>query len=145
MSGLNKVLVIGHLGRDPEVKNGVGGMTIAKFSVAVSHRKKDGAEDVEWINIVTFGKTAEACGQYLAKGRLVYVEGRLSTSSYQKEGESSKRYSTEVLADRVDFLGKAPADARADNNAAPAWGGNKAKPEKAGFKDPDFTDDDMPF
>lgn len=103
---VNKVILIGRLGQNPDMKNTASGMAIAKLNVATSRRVKKGeewVEETEWHRVTTFGKTAEACGRFLEKGRQVYVEGRLQTSSYEKDGE--KRYSTEVVADTVQFLG----------------------------------------
>lgn len=108
MASVNKVILIGNLGRDPEVKYTPSGTAVANFSVATSdsYMDKDGnkQEKTEWINAVVWGKQAELCGQYLSKGRQVYIEGRLQTRSYDDK-EGNKRYVTEVVAQRVQFLG----------------------------------------
>jgi single-strand DNA-binding protein len=147
MSDLNKVMLIGRLGRDPEMKQTANGMAITKFALATGRKVKKGdvyEDETEWHNVVCFGKTAEFVERYLTKGRQVFVEGRNSTSSYQKEGEATKRYSTDVIADRVDFLDKAP-EGSAQGGGAPA---PKSTPKQGGFGDPDSfngTDDDIPF
>src|SRR3954470_3306475 len=105
MAGVNRVTVIGNLGKDPETKFSSAGKAICKFSVAVNEKYGD-KEHTEWFNVTVFDKQAEACGQYLAKGRQVYVEGRQRTSEYEKNGE--KKFWTEVIADRVQFLGSKP-------------------------------------
>lgn len=99
---INKVIIIGNLGRDPETRDTRSG-TVVRLSVATAYRPRDGEEQTEWHRVTVFGKQAEACARYLSKGRQVYVEGRLHTSSYEKNGE--KRYSTEIIAERVQFLG----------------------------------------
>lgn len=102
---LNKVMVIGNLGQDPELKT-FGGQPCCKFSVATSEKWKDkqgqAHERTEWHRVTVWGKTAENCAKYLAKGRKVYVEGKLQTSSYDKEGQ--KHYSTDIIAQTVQFL-----------------------------------------
>jgi single-strand DNA-binding protein len=108
MSGsVNKVILIGNLGRDPEVKFLDGGRAVCNFSVACNETWKDKEgqkqERVEWVNIVAWGKLAELCGQYLKKGRQCFIEGKLQTDKYDKDG--STRYSTKVVASEVTFLG----------------------------------------
>lgn len=104
---VNKVMVLGRLGRAPEIKHTQTGQTVANFSVATSESwmGKDGVkqEKTEWHKVVVWAKLAELCGQYLGKGSLVFVEGKLTTRSWEgKNGET--RYSTEILADQVRFL-----------------------------------------
>ena len=104
---LNKVQLIGNLGKDPELSYTPSGVAVAKFSIATGERWKDQEgnmqERTDWHNIVVWGKQAESCGQYLAKGRQVYVEGSIRTRSYEKDGV--KRYVTEIVAQRIQFLG----------------------------------------
>jgi single-strand DNA-binding protein len=106
---VNKVILIGNLGKKPELRYTPGGQAVANFTLATNERwgGKDGQpaqERTEWHRIVTFGRTAENCGQYLDKGRSVYVEGRLQTREWtDKEGQ--KRYTTEIVANTVQFLG----------------------------------------
>jgi single-strand DNA-binding protein len=139
MAGVNKVIIVGNLGRDPEVRYSNSGMAICKLSVAVTERVKDGDEwkdSTEWFRVTLFGKTAENAGQYLQKGRSVYVEGRLKTEKY-KDKEGVEKTSTEVVANTIQFLG---------------GGGERVVPDKAeekrasAAKKTDAVDDsDLPF
>jgi single-strand DNA-binding protein len=108
---LNKVMIIGYLGRDPETRALLNGQLIGNFSVATTERFTDRAgtkqEHTEWHSVVAFGRLAEMCGKYLAKGRQIYVEGRLRTREYDSK-DGGKRYRTEIIAQRVQFLGAAP-------------------------------------
>lgn len=108
MSGINKAIIIGRLGADPEVKTVANGNTVARLSVATSENwnDKDGQkqERTEWHRIVVWGKLAELCGKYLNKGRQVYVEGRLQTRSWE-DPQGNKKFSTEIVANTVQFLG----------------------------------------
>ena len=107
MAGVKKVILVGRLGQDPEVKT-VGDTQVANFSIATSEKwTKDGEtkESTTWHAIVVWGKLASLCGQYLAKGREVYVEGRLQNRSWEKDGQTF--YKTEVKAETVQFLGSA--------------------------------------
>ena len=104
---VNKVILIGNLGKDPEVRFTNNGRAVARFPIATSEVWKDAngsrQERTEWHNIVVWGKQGETCGQYLAKGRQVFVEGSIRTRSYEKDG--SKRYMTEIVAQNIRFLG----------------------------------------
>ena len=105
---VNKVILIGNLGRDPEVRFTPNGRAMAKLAVATSERWTDQQgqrqERTEWHNVVVWGKQAETCGQYLAKGRQVFVEGSIRSRSYDDK-DGNKRYITEVVARAVRFLG----------------------------------------
>jgi single-strand DNA-binding protein len=108
MSSINKVILIGNLGMDPETSYTPAGLAVARFSIATSDTWKDKTtgdknSKTEWHRVVAFGKLAEICGQYLTKGKQVYIEGRLQTSSYEKDGE--KRYSTDIIANEMRMLG----------------------------------------
>ena len=113
---LNKVTLIGHLGQDPEIRSLPSGQAVGRFSLATDepYTDKDGKrqEHTEWHQVVTFGKVAETCGKYLAKGRQVYVEGRLRTREYDAKNNGGKRQRTEIVAIRVQFLGTPPTDAK---------------------------------
>lgn len=104
---VNKVILLGRLGQDPEQKYLPNGGEVSNFSVATSEKwtDKNGQkqESTEWHRIVAYGKTAELCNKFLAKGRQVYLEGRLQTRSWEKDGE--KRYATEIVAQVVQFIG----------------------------------------
>jgi single-strand DNA-binding protein len=108
MASVNKVILIGNLGRDPELRYTQGGQAVANFTLATNERfsSKDGEkqERTEWHRIVAWGRTGELCAQYLSKGRSVYLEGRLQTREWEdKEGQ--KRKTTEIVATTVQFLG----------------------------------------
>jgi single-strand DNA-binding protein len=143
MAGINKVIIIGRLGNDPEVRYTPSGAAVTKFSVATSEEWKDKnsgekKERTEWHRITAWGKLGEICGEYLAKGRQVYVEGRLQTSSYDDK-EGVKRYSTEIVASDVQFLG-----GREPGSGRPTSGGAPPRDMGAG-QGPPPGDDDIPF
>ena len=106
MAGLNRVQLIGHLGKDPEARYTPTGKQVVKFSLAVSNRwKKDGdvQEFTEWVNIEAWGRLAEICNEYLRKGSLVYIEGRLKTDKYQDASDTT-RYFTKVVVQHLQML-----------------------------------------
>jgi single-strand DNA-binding protein len=110
MASVNKVILVGNLGKDPEVRFTPGGKAVCKFPLATTERWSNGEgqhERTEWHNIVVWGRSAENCGQYLAKGRQIYLEGSLRSRSYDDK-EGNKRYVTEIVAQRVQFLGVKP-------------------------------------
>jgi len=123
--GVNKVILIGNLGADPEVRFIPAGQAVANFRIATSDTWTDKTgqkqERTEWHRIVVWGKTAENCGEYLKKGRQVYVEGRLQTREWTDK-ENRKNYTTEVVAHDVKFLGPKPDDAEADAGSPPPEG-----------------------
>jgi single-strand DNA-binding protein len=143
MAGINKVIIIGRLGNDPEVRYTPSGSAVARFSVATSEEWKDKVsgekkERTEWHRVTAWGKLGEICGEYLAKGRQVYVEGRLQTSSYDDK-DGVKRYSTEIVASDVQFLGS-----RESSGGRPTSGG-PAPREMNAERSPAPGDDDIPF
>ena len=107
MAGVNKVIIVGNLGRDPELRYTQSGQPVCNLAVATSrrytNRNQEAVEETEWHRVVVWGKQAEHCNNYLSKGRQVYVEGRLKTSSYDRDGQ--RHYSTDVIAEPVQFLG----------------------------------------
>jgi single-strand DNA-binding protein len=108
--GVNKVILIGHLGADPEVRYTANGSAVARLRLATTESYVDKSgnrqEITEWHTVTAWGKLAETCGQYLAKGKQIYIEGRLRTTSYEKDGV--KRYTTEVVARDMLMLGSPP-------------------------------------
>lgn len=129
MSSVNKVIIIGHLGRDPEMKYLPSGQAVANFSVATdeSYKDKDGqkVEKTEWHRITVWGKQAEFCGNFLAKGRLVYVEGKLETRKWTDK-DGVEKYTTEIKAERVQGLDRKP---EGQQQAAPAPQGRPVRQE----------------
>ena len=121
MPALNRVQLIGRLGRDPESKFTPTGKKVAHFSIAVSNRWKDREgeirESTEWVNVEAWERLGETCQEYLQKGSLVYVEGRLKTDKYEDQGET--RYFTKVVAQTVQFLDNRNADPQ-DHHPEPA-------------------------
>jgi len=105
---VNKVILVGNLGRDPETRTAQSGTTIANLNIATTTRRKQGEEWVEhteWHRVVCFGKTADNVSRFLSKGRQVYIEGRMQTRKWQDQS-GADRYTTEVVADTVQFLGR---------------------------------------
>ncbi len=153
--GVNKVILIGNLGAAPEVRFTPGGQAVANFRIATNESWTDKSgqkqERTEWHRIVVWGKLAELCGEYLAKGRQCYVEGRLQTREWtDKEGK--KNYTTEVIAQNIQFLGgrAGEAGAGAGMGAGPRRGGtDDFGPPPPGFEDPGMPpgggEDDIPF
>ena len=148
MSGVNKAIIIGRLGADPEVKQISSGNTVATLSVATSESWNDKSgqkqERTEWHRVVVWGKTAELCGKYLSKGRQVYLEGRLQTRSWEDQ-QGQKRYTTEIVANTVQFLGGANNNAGAGN-----YNNAGASSDSVDFQDfgpePSFdADEEIPF
>jgi single-strand DNA-binding protein len=157
MASVNKVILLGNLGRDPETRYTTSGDAVTNLRIATSEQWKDKSgekqERTEWHTVVLFGRQAEVAGEYLKKGRSVYIEGRLQTRKWQdKDGQD--RYSTEIVADRMQLIGggrdagggdvefggspsRGPATATAPSGTAPKGGGKKPAA--------DDLDDDIPF
>jgi len=135
-ASVNKVILVGNLGRDPELRYTQQGTAVANFTLATneSFQKKDGAreERTEWHRIVVWGRTAENCSQYLAKGRTVYIEGRLQTREWENK-EGQKQRTTEIVAQTVQFLG------------GPRGEGGAGRPGGASGGPAPPADDDIPF
>ena len=146
MAGINKVILVGRLGADPEVKSVGQGSTVATLNMATSEAwtGKDGQkqERTEWHRIVVWGKLAEICGKHLTKGRQVYVEGRLQTRSWEdKDGQ--KRYTTEIVAQTVQFLG---SSGEASTGAAKNNNSNSSNDFQDFGPEPQFNSaDEIPF
>lgn len=122
MAGVNKIIIVGNLGRDPEVRYAQSGMAVCKLSVAVTERVKDGdawKEATEWFRVTLFGRQAESAGQYLQKGRSVYVEGRLKTEKY-KDKDGAEKTSVEVVGNVVQFLGGGKGEGAQGEKSKPA-------------------------
>jgi single-strand DNA-binding protein len=140
MSGsLNKVLLIGRLGRDPEIKYTPNGAPVAKFSIATEENFKDKSGEkqkrVEWHQVVAWNKLAEICGEYLTKGSQVYIEGKIQSHEWEKDGE--KKRSFEIVASRLVMLG---SNGKGENKASR----NVAADRPVTAEDP-ISDEDIPF
>ncbi|MBW1995892.1 MAG: single-stranded DNA-binding protein, partial [Deltaproteobacteria bacterium] len=141
MAGLNKVILIGNLGRDPELRYTPDGTAVATFSIATSDTWNDKTtgekkERTEWHRIVAFRKLAEICGEYLSKGRQVYIEGRLRTRDWEDK-EGNRRTTTEIVADQMLMLGSrtsANADRPTQSPTAPDQ--HPFAPEQSGSASP---------
>jgi len=138
MASLNKVILIGNLTRDPELRYTPSGMALCKFGLAVNEKYKD-KESTVFVNIVTWAKTAELSSEYLAKGRAVCVDGRLSFSSWESES-GEKRSKLEVTADRVVFLG-----GRSGSGGGGGGGASENPSQRESTQDGPPPDDDVPF
>lgn len=145
MAGINKVILVGRLGQDPEVRYMPDGTAVTNFSIATSDEWKDKQtgekkERTEWHRIVAWRGLGEICGKYLSKGRQVYVEGKLQTRSWEKDGVT--RYSTEIVATDVQFLGGMREEGAANARQGRPQSYDPGYPEPPM---PDTRDDDIPF
>ena len=152
MASVNKVILLGNLGRDPETRYTTGGDAVTNLSIATSEQWKDKSgekqERTEWHRVVLFGRQAEIAGEYLKKGSQVYVEGNLRTRNWQDK-EGKERYTTEIVAERMQMLGSragmGDAGARGgDEDKAPVTAG-ETKPAKKPAGKFDDMEDDIPF
>ena len=143
-NGVNRITLIGNLGRDPEMRATGGGAEVANLNLAVNGTKKENGEwveHVEWVRIVAFGKTAENIGKYLGKGSQIYVEGRMQTRSWEDK-EGNKRYTTEVVAQQVVFLSGKKESGMQYQGGGSAKHTGTPEPIKSPFDD---GDDQIPF
>jgi len=151
MLGVNKVILVGRLGKDPDVRNLENGATVANFTMATSETYKDKTtgerkEITEWHNIVLWRGLADVAAKYLHKGDMVYIEGKLRTRSWEKEGVT--RYTTEIVGDNMTMLGNKPHSGNQEYSSAPR---SSATSDEAGTpslrdKPPsESTTDDLPF
>ena len=141
MFGVNKAILVGNLGADPEVRKTANQQTVTQFSLATSeswvNKEGERQEKTEWHRIVVWGKLAETCAKHLAKGRQVFIEGRLQTRSWETE-QGQKRFTTEIVAGQVLFLGRSPQNLGKDDSMA----------ESTSFKkEPNFPgkESELPF
>jgi len=138
MRGVNKVILIGNLGKDPEMRYLPSGQAVTKFSLATGSRWKDKdgqwQDRTDWHNIVAFGKTAEICNEYLKKGRQVFIEGRIQTRSYD-DRDGNKKWITEIIAQSMEMLGRKGEGEEEIPEAVEEPQGGETKSE----------DDDLPF
>ncbi len=140
---VNKVILIGRLGADPEVRYAQDGAMVTNFNLATDEQWKDKngekVQKTEWHRIVTFRKLAEICGSYLAKGRLVYIEGRLQTRNWDDK-DGNKRYTTEIVASNMQMLERKEQGAYQSNGRAERQGNGISSPAGSAI-----SEDDVPF
>lgn len=151
---INKVILIGNLGRDPEIRSTASGMPVANLSLATNRRWKDRdgnpQEQTEWHRVVCFGRQAEVAGQYLSRGRQIYVEGRLQTRSWEDRQTGETKYSTEVVCENFQMLGRRGDGGGGGGYGGPPQGGSppaggpQGGPSAEGMG-PEPEDDDIPF
>lgn len=149
-AGLNRVSLIGNLGKDPEIRHSQSGTAVGNLRLGVTERRKEGDEykdHTEWVTVVCFGKTAENASKYLQKGRQVFVEGRLQTRAWDDKATGQKRYSTEVVASQLLFIGGQNRDqgssgsfSRPDTQSFGSSSSDQSD-DHGGF----VEDDDIPF
>jgi len=152
---VNKVILVGRLGRDPELKYTPSGAPVAKFSLATDESFKDKTgekqERTEWHNIVAWNKLAEICGEYLTKGKLIYIEGSIRSRQWQDQS-GNKRTSYEIIANQMQMLGS-----KGDSERMPSTGVERSAPERPAAapppppaeavspSEPEISDEDIPF
>ena len=145
--GVNKVILLGHIGRDPEVRSTSGGTTVATFSLATAERRKDARgewqDHAEWHNLVAFGRTAEIVRDYVRKGSQLFVEGKLQTRSWDDKDSGQKRYRTEILVNELSLLGGKATTTRAPQGDADE---NEQRGRSYDYAaDHGIADEDIPF
>ena len=143
MSGVNKAIIVGNLGSDPELRHTQGGTPVANFRVATNevYKSRDGerTERTEWHRVVAFGRLAEICGQYLKKGKQVYIEGRIQTREWEDQS-GNKRWTTEVVANQMQMLGRAGEGGYSPDDSQETQYADAGSQAPAGD-----DDDDLPF
>jgi single-strand DNA-binding protein len=153
--GVNKVLLLGNLGKDPELRTTAGGMTVASFSLATADRQKDAqgnwSDKTEWHNLVAFGRTAEIIRDYVKKGSQIYVEGKIQTRSWDDKTSGEKKYRTEILVNDLTLLGGGAGGGRSEGGSS-SYSKPASSPSYASasapandYADQQITDDDIPF
>jgi single-strand DNA-binding protein len=148
--GVNKVFLLGNVGKDPEIRATAGGMTVASFSLATADRAKDAqgnwADKTEWHNIVCFQRTAEVVRDYVKKGSQLLIEGKIQTRSWDDKTSGEKKYKTEILCNDLTLLGSkggGSGEGGSSSYSRPAASGQPASAPDYG--DAGITDDDIPF
>ncbi len=156
--GVNKVFLLGNVGKDPEIRTTAGGMTVASFSLATADRAKDQqgnwADKTEWHNLVCFQRTAEIVRDYVKKGSQIFVEGKIQTRSWDDKTSGEKKYKTEILVNDLSLLGgkggggseggERSSGTYSRSTTAP-YGGGGAAPSQPDYADQGITDEDIPF
>ncbi|HZY78606.1 MAG TPA: single-stranded DNA-binding protein [Cyclobacteriaceae bacterium] len=148
MSGVNKVILVGRLGKDPEIRNLENGASVANFTMATSETYKDKTtgdrkEVTEWHNIVLWRGLADIAAKYLHKGDMIYVEGKLRTRSWEKEGVT--RYTTEIIGDNMTMLSTQRSGGGGERTSAPQYNGGGNQVEEYKASGDSSATDDLPF
>jgi single-strand DNA-binding protein len=150
--GVNKVFLLGNVGKDPEIRSTAGGMTVASFSLATADRAKDAqgnwADKTEWHNLVCFQRTAEVVRDYVKKGTQVFIEGKISTRSWDDKESGQKKYRTEILVNELTLLGGKSGSSEGGSYAkssTTSYGGSSTPASQPDYADTGITDDDIPF
>ena len=154
--GVNKVFLLGNVGKDPEIRSTAGGMTVASFSLATADRAKDAqgnwADKTEWHNIVCFQRTAEVVRDYVKKGSQILIEGKIQTRSWDDKASGEKKYKTEILCNELTLLGgKAAGEGGGGSSYAKSSSSSSSSYSQASpasvpdYGDNGITDDDIPF
>ena len=151
--GVNKVFLLGNVGKDPEIKSTAGGMTIATFGLATADRQKgqDGqwTDKTEWHNLVAFQRTAEIVRDYVKKGTQIFVEGKIQTRSWDDKESGQKKYRTEILVNELSLLGKPGGGGGSEgggySRSSSTSYGSSAPATQPDYADQGITDDDIPF
>ena len=153
--GVNKVFLLGNVGKDPEVRTTPGGMTVATFSLATADRAKDAqgnwADKTEWHNLVAFQRTAEIVRDYVKKGTQIFVEGKIQTRSWDDKESGQKKYRTEILINELSLLGgRGEAGSSAGSSSSSSYSSSRSSAPAAtapsnDYADQGITDEDIPF
>jgi single-strand DNA-binding protein len=155
--GVNKVFLLGNVGKDPEIRTTAGGMTVASFSLATADRAKDAqgnwADKTEWHNLVCFQRTAEIVRDYVKKGSQIFVEGKIQTRSWDDKTSGEKKYKTEILVNDLSLLGgrgegggeRSAGGYSKSSTASYSGGSSAAAPAAPDYADQGITDEDIPF
>jgi single-strand DNA-binding protein len=154
--GVNKVLLLGNVGKDPEIRSTAGGMTVASFSLATADRAKDAqgnwVDKTEWHNLVCFQRTAEVVRDYVKKGTQLFVEGKIQTRSWDDKTSGEKKYKTEILVNELTLLGSKGGGESSGSSSGGGYSksntasyGSNAPASQPDYADTGITDDDIPF
>jgi single-strand DNA-binding protein len=153
--GVNKVFLLGNVGKDPEIRTTAGGMTVATFSLATAERAKDAqgnwADKTEWHNLVAFQRTAEIVRDYVKKGTQVFIEGKIQTRSWDDKESGQKKYRTEILINELSLLGGGAGRGEGASSSSGGYSSSRSSssaPASApsnDYADQGITDEDIPF
>jgi single-strand DNA-binding protein len=154
--GVNKVLLLGNLGKDPEIRTTPNGMTVATFSLATAERAKDSTgnwvDKTEWHNLVAFQRTAEIIRDYVKKGSQIFIEGKLQTRSWDDKESGQKKYRTEILVNELTLLGGGSGRSEGGSSSSGGYSSSRSTSSSSSasapandYADQQITDEDIPF